>query len=300
MTDAEYLDAILRDQTLVPGGPEMKELQHYRDEVESLLRGEFGASRPTIRYGGSKAKRTMIKEAYDLDLTCYFPHDEAGAGETLEDIYNNVAAVLGERYFTERKPSAIRLHGMEQGIRGTDFHIDVVPGRFFDDSETDVWLHQSSPQKKRLKTNLDVHIEHVRDSGVVDPIRLMKLWRVRRHISVRNFILELLAIDLLARYKQAGLPTQLRHVLEQFRDAGDDLAVEDPANPKGNDLSDLLNGTVKAQLSSAAERTLHEVDDGGWERVFGPVAEGDETAALKRVAGSLPVSARQRPWSDGR
>jgi hypothetical protein len=294
--DSEYLEAVLREQTLAPGGPELIALQNNRKNVEGLLREKLGAYSPTIRYGGSKAKGTMIKEAYDLDIACHFPVDETGAGETLEDIYNNAAGVLGEHYFIERRSSAIRLHGMERGVRGSDLHVDVVPGRFFDDSETDVWLHQNSPQKKRLKTNLDVHIQHVRDSGVVDAIQLMKLLRVRRHIAMRIFILELLVIDLLAQHKQAALPAQLRHVLEQFRDTADDLAVEDPANPTGNDLSDLLNATVKVQLSSAAEWTLREVDNGGWERVFGPVPEEDETAALKRVAVSLPAAARQRPW----
>jgi hypothetical protein len=43
--------------------------------------------------------------------------------------------------------------------------------------------------KKRLKTNLDVHLDHVRDSGVIDAIRLAKLWGVRNgpaHPDVRS------------------------------------------------------------------------------------------------------------------
>ena len=50
-----------------------------------------------------------------------------------------------------------------------------VPGRFTDETKTDAYLSQSSSDKKRMKTNLDVHLEHVRGSGVIDVIRLAKL-----------------------------------------------------------------------------------------------------------------------------
>jgi hypothetical protein len=299
MTDAEYLEAVLRDQTLAPDGPEIKELQSRREEVEKLLRDAFGDYRPTIRYGGSRAKGTMIKESYDLDVICYFPHDETGPGETLEDVYNNIERQLAKKYLTERKPSAIRLKSPARDGYGTDFHIDVVPGRYFDESKTDVWLYQNTSEKKRLKTNLDVHIEHVRDSGVTDAIRLMKLWRVRNNVNVKNFVLELLVVDLLKNHKRAALPKQLRQVLEQFRDDADGLSVTDPANPDGNDLSELLNDSVKSSLSSAARSTLAAVDDGGWVQVFGPVKEDDQTEALRRVAASVPATSRQKPWYSG-
>ena len=51
-----------------------------------------------------------------------------------------------------------------------DFHIDVVPGRFTDETKADAYLYQCGGDKKRLKTNLDVHLDHVRDSGVTDAI----------------------------------------------------------------------------------------------------------------------------------
>lgn len=300
MTDAEYLNAVLRDQTLVPEGDEIKELQKHREDVERLLRGAFGDYRPTIRYGGSMAKTTMIRDSYDLDLICYFPFDETGAGETLENIYDNVDRKLSEKYLTERKPSAIRLKNPDRSSYGTDFHVDVVPGRFFDESKTDVWLYQNQSEKKRLKTNLETHIAYVRNSGVTDPIRLMKLWRVRNGVVVKNFALELLVIDLLRDRKNVSLPNQLKHVLEQFRDNVEALSVEDPANPEGNDLSDLLNATVKSALSSTAGVTLERIENGGWVQAFGPVTDNDRSAALRRVAASVPVASQQKPWHGGR
>jgi hypothetical protein len=297
MTDVEYLNAVLRDQTFAADAPELEVLRQHKDDVERLLLETFGDANPSIKYGGSKAKGTMIKSSYDLDLICYFPADEAGAGNTLKEIYENVEAALRDAYWTESKPSAIRLRSRDAAGAHLDFHIDVVPGRYFDASQSDVWLYQNVPGRERLKTNLDVHIAHVRDSGARSPIRLMKLWRATKSVQVRNFVLELLTIRLLKGGTATTLPGQLRDVLEQFRDHSDDLCVEDPANPGGNDLSDLLNDGVKAMLRVHATNTLLEIDQQGWERVFGTITgEEDRTAALGRAAAAVPESSQKPPW----
>jgi tRNA nucleotidyltransferase (CCA-adding enzyme) len=80
MNNHEYLQEILRLQTLTPQSQELKELQKHRADVEGILLEHFSQSSPTIRYGGSRAKETMIKEAYDLDMICYFPHDRYRGG----------------------------------------------------------------------------------------------------------------------------------------------------------------------------------------------------------------------------
>ena len=54
--------------SLADDSEELKTLQERRAEVEKVLRDHFEDCSPTIRYGGSKAKGTMIKEAYDLDI----------------------------------------------------------------------------------------------------------------------------------------------------------------------------------------------------------------------------------------
>lgn len=295
MTDNAYLEAVLLDQTFAPGSPELEALKERRMEVEKLLRDEFGSA-PRIREGGSKAKGTMIKESYDLDLTCYFGHEDDEAGNSLKELYNNTEGVLAREYMTVRKGSAIRIYDLQAG---TDFHVDVVPGRFVDGKDGDVFLYQSSGDKGRLKTNLDIHIAHVRDSGVTDAIRLMKLWRVRNIIELKTFVLELLVIKLLRGMNDRTLTTELQHVWEHVRDHADDLAVEDPANPSGNDLSDLLNTSVRAQLSSAAARTLEVIEDSGWEVVFGEVQvnEEDRAETLKRIA--VVTTGKTKPWING-
>ena len=99
MTNDEQLQVILRAQEVRPDSEEMRALQAARADVEGLLRSEFSAPSPTIRYGGSKAKGTMLLDDFDLDLVCYFPQASAGGGETIRG-----ALRRGERCAAEKVP----------------------------------------------------------------------------------------------------------------------------------------------------------------------------------------------------
>ena len=301
MDEVKYLKQIIESQTLSSESGELKVLPKHRANVEDLLREHFSESSPTIRYGGSKAKGTMIKEAYDLDIISYFPHDDTTAGETLEDIYNNVQQVLSNNYYVEPKPSALRIKDNDPDSYAVDFHIDVVPGRYTDDSKTDVFLYRSSGEKKRLKTNLDVHINHVKQSGLTDVIRLLKLWRVRNGLRVKHFVLELLTIELLKGKRSSNLSGQLEHVWQQFRENSDNISVQDPANPTGNDLSELLNSAIRLELSAVAKRTLQVLNDSGWEDVFGPIEGNGEGVKEGRIEilkrASAGVATPTKPWA---
>lgn len=301
MTNAEYLQGILEEQTFESSDQEMKDLRQRRQDIEKLLREKFAGTAICIRWGGAMAKGTMIRDSYDGDMTCYFNSGDTTAGETLEDIYNSVAKALSDDYLVEQKTSALRIRDKSASGRGTDFHIDVVPGRFTDDSKSDVFIHQNSGTKERLKTNLQTHIDHIKDSGVVDAIRLMKLWNVRNGIGAKTFVLELLTVKLLKPKKGRSLEDQLVHVWTEFRDKPDDLAVEDPANPSGNDLTAALD-VCRYSLSSIARTTLSNIESTGWESVFGALKDEDETEESKAAAVHVAVRhtpAPTRPWCRG-
>lgn len=290
MTDKEYLEAVLKNQDLKDDSQELKDLQKERANVEKLLRDGFPECSPTIRYGGSKAKTTLIKENYDLDIASYFPNDDTSAGETLKDIYDNTEKALAGEYNIVRKRTALRLRSKKD----VDFHIDVVPGRFTDDKKSDCFLHQEGADKDRLKTNLVVHIEHIRDSGFVPAIRVLKLWKTRKAIGVKQFAFELLIIELLNGTTKS-LPDQVKHVWTELRDRAEPVSIEDPANPTGNDLSDLLNDTVWSELSAVAKSPLETLEKDGWEAIFGKVSSDDDKAEKAQRAASV-VTAPSRPW----
>lgn len=295
MNSNEYLQAILVSQDLKDDSLELKELQAERAKVERLLRDAFGWA-PVIRYGGSKAKGTLIKECYDLDLVCYSPCNDNSVGETLEDIYRNARDVLRKDYSVEEKTSSLRLKGKDPKDFNRDFHIDVIPGRFTDEARADCFIYQRSADKCRLKTNLQVHIGHIKESGLLDAIRLLKLWKVRKALCVRQFAFELFIIDLLHGMRGKPVDEQLTSVWAQIKSCSDPITVVDPANPTGNDLSPIL---VKAwpEMVAVSASTLSLLEKGGWEQIFGqPVKSTGIPSApkLQRIAAS--ISTPYKPW----
>ncbi len=93
-------------------------------------------------------------------------------------------------------------------------------------------------------------------------------------------MLELLIIEMLKHKKSLGLPEQLKHVWTELRDNIDDVTIEDPANPTGNDLSELFNSSIKLELSTRARTALDLIERYGWEQVFGQVHEKSVTASI--------------------
>ena len=155
----KYLEDLLASQRLGETSEEWKALDAEAEKVEGILRAAYPKSVLMFTHGGSRAKRTMIREDYDLDEVNYFQNEDTAPGETLEDIYENVAGVLAKHYNVRRKRSALRLSMKD----GRDLKVDVVPGRYVDNTMTDVFIHQNEGSKERLKTNIVKHIEHVRD-----------------------------------------------------------------------------------------------------------------------------------------
>jgi hypothetical protein len=299
MQPNEYLQAVLDNQSISKDDPEYKELQNEREAVEEILRNSFKGADLSIRYGGSVAKGTMIRESYDLDITCYFAHKDTTAGGTLEEIYNNVREALSTDFFVQPKTSSLRLMGKDEAVKQVDFHIDVVPGQYVDENEGDVFLYQASAEKSRLKTNLDKHIQYIKNSGLIDEIKLAKLWKARKAImDLKTFVLELLVIKIL---KEDAPPKTLEKRLTLFwqtlKDEKGKIAIEDPANRSGNDLSAYLATGMQTTLSLLASATLDLIDSSGWEAIFGDVktlTDKEKIAAI--TSATSKVSTRTRPW----
>ena len=293
MTDNEYLKAILLEHSLAGGSTGLTELREHGEEVKAFLRNRFPGA--TVNEAGSKKKGTMIADSYDLDLTCYFRHDDCTAGDCLQEIYESVASALSEKYHVTRKRSALRLSGLSGK---TDLHIDVVPGRFVEGSTGDVFLHQTSGDKERLKTNLDKHVQYVRNSGVRDAIKLMKLWRHLNGIDIKTFVLELLVIELLDGKTTNGLSDQMILLWQQLEERAGTISVEDPANPSGNDLSQLFDADLRKRLLTSASDTVKAVANEGLETVFGSVRTSNSARIEGLRHAAAATSTGSRPWAN--
>lgn len=298
MTPQKYLEQIISQQTLAEDGTEMKALNEEKTKVENLIMREFKDSNPTIKIAGSIAKGTAIKDSYDLDVCTYFSYDDTDCGTTLKDIYNNVKACLEKEYSVIPKPVALRLQSKLQGTFGVDYHIDVVPGRFVDESRGDCYLHISSGEKKYFKTNLKVHLNCIRTSELIEQIKLLKLWKTRCGLSIRTFILELLVIKILKNSTATSLEDYLVEFWTEVKDNIFNIAIEDPANPNGNDLSDIFDDTIKQQLKDAAERTLELISRNRWEEVLGQVKQTESYIDPAIVSSASKYNNPPKPYTD--
>lgn len=269
-------------------------LDRLRDEVERLIRRAYPGSIIRFTHGGSRAKGTMVKEDYDLDLPTYLDNEDNGVGETLEEIYESIATLLGRSFVVKRKRSALRLRSRT----GEDLKVDVVPGRYTDWTRTDAFIHQNDGDKERQKTNLEKHISHVRDSGCTEQIRLGKLWRTRHDIGIKTFPLELLIIVILTEDGSGDLEARFRRVLEAFAERIGELQIEDPANPYGNDLSHALTDGLRRELAKKAQDTVDTIDEYGWEHVFGVVGQPQAIPRVQILRSAAATAVMPtRPWS---
>jgi hypothetical protein len=297
MKPQEYLEQVLKRESLSDNSDEMKALRSEREKVEILLRDTFKESNPTIRYAGSKAKGTMIRESYDLDITCYFEHEDEKAGKTLKDIFDNVKKGLESKYVVSAKSSALRLLNKDPNNYSVDFHIDVVPGRYINEDKNDIFLYQSGGDKERLQTSLDKHVEHIKGSELQEVIKLMKVWKIRKGFQIKTFVLELLVVEVLKKKDPEKLDKCLITLWEKLRDDIENIKIEDPANPTGNDLSKLFNESIKSALKSAATSSLFSVENDQWKDIFGTV---ESVSSEQKIAAfqSIKVASTNtsKPW----
>lgn len=265
MTIEEFLKDLLTSQVLSP--EQEHALEANKKEVTDFLRAEFGEG-PVIKYAGSYAKGTMIREAYDLDIVCYFPSSDT---RTLKEIREDVSAHLSKKYLMQDKASAERITNLKGASAPNGYHIDVVPGRFIKGTK-DVFIHVTYGEKGRMQTNLKTHIDFIANSGCVDTIRLAKLWSHRNNLEIKTFVLEIFIVTSLNGSRNKANPKlAFLEVLEAMKNKFGALALEDPAN-SGNQISKLISPSHRVIVVNAAEeawKKISKADDvTDWKAVF--------------------------------
>ncbi len=292
MTIEELLIELLDKQKLQE--EDLKILRTRRSEVETDLRNVFGA-KATIKYGGSKAKGTMIQESYDLDIVCYLNSDVT---ETLEEIYEKAVSSLEKNYIIEKKKSAVRILRTKDSRDDVSYHVDVVPGKYVDESKGDCYLHQNEGDKQRLKTNLDIHIDTIKDSELTDIIKLAKLWKVRWNLEFKTFVLEIFVVKYVD--KKGTLKDKIKQFFEKLDNEILSCKLFDPANGS-NEVSGLLSDYEKSEIKNKSKDCLNKIstdDLDGWHEVFCEPIELNEEDLEKssQVVLADQSHAQAPPW----
>lgn len=266
MTAHEYLQDVL-NRNRFDEETTGKSVSERRDEVEEVLRDEFGSKIQTVKYSGSIAKATAVKDSYDIDIAVHFKHDSF---ETLKDVFDAVYGLLDKHY-------TVRKQKVSVGIKS--LHVDVVPGRRIDAEDpqnNDVNLYRTDTET-RIRTNIQKQVEAVRASGVRDVIKLAKIWRDVWGLSFKSFALELLVMKALEDSAVTGLDNKTRTVLAFIRDNVETVVLSDPGNPSNN-VAETVDDADKQYFRKVAQKCLEflEAEEkqedpdmvSAWQRVF--------------------------------
>src|SRR5262245_26388717 len=188
MTPDQYLRTVLARHA-VDVGPSSPVLQ-MRAAFMPLLQTWAGAQLLSVDPSGSFAKGTAVRTGTDLDL---FISLKSTTTDTLQHIHNSLMTALRRAGLTP-KPQTVSI-----GVRSANnvYDVDLVPARKWADLTGDHSLYHRKSGSHR-KTNVARHIQVVRNSGRLEEIKILKLWRNQHRLEFPSFYLELTTIAALA------------------------------------------------------------------------------------------------------
>lgn len=195
-----------------------------------------------IRLSGSTAKGTANAGANDMDL---FIALRSTTPATLRDIYESLyqAAV---RHWPARKQN------VSIGVRLAGQHFDLVPGRLQAGYQNYFSLWRDKAQRW-TQTNIDLQVQAIANSGRVEEIRILKLWRTLAKLDFPSFPLELAALQALHGRPIGDLANNVSEVLSWLSNNIGAATLLDPAN-SNNVVSDDLSPMQRGLIVDAAAR----------------------------------------------
>jgi hypothetical protein len=200
-----------------------------------------------IQCTGSYAKGTNIVGTTDLDLLISL---RPMTPFSVQQIYERLATYLKARGYSIRKQN------VSIGVNYKNVSIDLVPGRKQPGSTYDhtLWRRKA---RKWTKTNVHRHVLLVKQSGRLDEIRAIKIWRKLHSLEFPSFYLELSVIKALMGRTRFRIASNLSTVFEYLAHDFVNATILDPSN-SNNKISDELTDEEKQVIAHAAHLALLE------------------------------------------
>lgn len=204
----------------------------------------------SIQQSGSRAKGTAIKGKSDMDM--FLSIEDPNNEKTLQTYYDEVYVFLKDEGYAVRKQNA------SIGLKYYGCDIDVVPAKKVNSQSyiryNDHYLW-SNKHKCRMLTNIQKHIDMVRNSGVQKEIMLLKVWRENHSLDFPSIYIEQLCIEKLSKNNQYNLADNFWQMLHYISDNIENKRVVDPSNCN-NIISDSLTNSEKRQIANQAQGSL--------------------------------------------
>lgn len=247
MSGDQYLARILKKYTV-----DIVSIQAVGQSIYPLIKRWGNDYLVKAEFSGSTSKGTGINIGTDADIFLSVSSNTPG---TLSDLYNTLYnAVTQAGYVARRQNVSI-------GITVNGYKIDLIPGRRQSQHGNDHSLYKSK-MGSWTQTNINTHINYVKNSNRIHEIRLTKIWRQLHNLEFPSFYLEMAVIDAL-RYSFVGnISNNFLKVLDLFRDNLVSARYVDPANTN-NIISEDLNAAQKQVISNQARLSRNEQKWGG-------------------------------------
>jgi len=213
--------------------------------VQTLLRPSLqqwaGFYLVSMNPSGSFAKGTAIRGGTDIDIFASVSEDVSAS---LEFIYTTLFNRLNADGFNPRQQN------VSIGINVNGYSVDVVPARRHNNLGEfhSLWRRKAQTW---TQTNVNKHINTVRNSGRTEEIMILKAWRKQKGLTFPSFYLELVTIEACKGRPVGALSENVWATLAYIRDHIQTVAFIDPANTN-NRISDDLTAAEKTSLANAA------------------------------------------------
>jgi predicted nucleotidyltransferase len=192
-----------------------------------------------IEYSGSTAKGTATILGSDVDIFVPLKNNKI----TLAEYYNGLLEALGS-YKPRKQNVSIR-------IEVDGYKIDIVPGRVIEGYQNYFTLYKSKTGTW-VQTNISKNIKIVKDSGRINEIIALKIWRYQHSVDISSTLLELIVIAALKNHKTDTPAENILTVLKYIADGLLYCRIIDPSNTN-NILTEDLFVSEKQEISKKAK-----------------------------------------------
>jgi len=250
MNDEEFLREVLND--LEPKQSQVESLLRLRDSIRSCINDKIGG-KPSMFMAGSFKKNTMIKQHYDLDMFLIWSSDFI----PLEDLFYKIEQALHSRWK--------RIEKKRVGWRipyENEFHVDVIPS-IQDVNNSDYSYLYNCYKKKKIRTSMTKHIDEIEKYNRRDVIKLLKLWKYRRNVPIKTFLLEVMIHLACYNLTRNALSVQLEKALKYISN-NINREFYDPAN-RENIITEYL---IPQEREKIRKEALKAINREYWGKLF--------------------------------
>ena len=225
METEKYLQKILESNTIKSFSKKDPQIK----EIKTIIKKWAGDQYKKIILIGSNEKNTLIKDFYDVDILISL---KAKTKKNLSELKTSLEKIVSKnKYRIINNDTNLLIEVNDLHIKGSmDYH-----------------QIQIESIENPIVTNFNLHINHVLDSGKIDEIKLMKIWKIRHQLVFPSTYLELVVLKALKNSKKQNLTTNFNTVLNYLAN-----------NFLEDDYIDLANSKIKIskQLSESQKQII--------------------------------------------